>query len=353
MAVIFINYYLYRDLYGNKTVIKISEITIHEPPFCDIEYNTQIKSNYSIGKWIPSTTEPFAECTYNSSQQTHCVLTKFGQQAKPQFLHRHREGLCPGRHPTRSRCHENSDSELGRVMESMRFEWNPTRCKLHPFNASKVVELQRKLHFIGDSLQTDMGNSMRCMLNNKTYHSLVTNVRFDTLGYEHGNDNDTTVMRKWNKIQSRLNIQPHDVVIMNMGAHWNKKSSSKIAFRMIANAVYNTVDSETIIFRTNVMGHKGCNQFTKPLDLDAMTVSNQYNWMDFDEINTMFITEFQNVFNANLKSLKKQFHALDISMFEMRGDGHVGGNDCLHYCTPSGINEWNKLLYHLLFKLEN
>ena len=38
-------------------------------------------------------------------------------------------------------------------------------------------------------------------------------------------------------------------------------------------------------------------------------------------------------------------------MFDMRGDGHIGGGentgrDCLHYCVPGPINEWNRLLYH-------
>jgi hypothetical protein len=35
-------------------------------------------------------------------------------------------------------------------------------------------------------------------------------------------------------------------------------------------------------------------------------------------------------------------------MFEERGDGHVGGADCLHYYVPGSIDVWNILLYNLL-----
>eukprot|EP01083_Nonionella_stella_P139715 426801_1 len=90
IAVIFINKYSY-DHHGNTQVIKITEGEIHEPPFCNIEYNTHIKS---IKLFNCNLELDSVECTYNSSQQlqiTHCVLTRFGQQAKPQFLHRHRE----------------------------------------------------------------------------------------------------------------------------------------------------------------------------------------------------------------------------------------------------------------------
>ena len=103
------------------------------------------------------------------------------------------------------------------------------------------------------------------------------------------------------------------------------------------------------------MGHKRCEKFTKPLNVEEMTddvkakFSDAYNWKDFESINHDLIPQFRSVFNANATA--KQFYVLDVSMFEMRADGHIDKNDCLHYCTPSGINEWNKVLYHMLMQI--
>jgi len=67
-----------------------------------------------------------------------------------------------------------------------------------------------------------------------------------------------------------------------------------------------------------------------------------YNWATFPELNAAL----HEVFSTHPK-----YTLLNVSMFDMRGDGHIGGGentgrDCLHYCVPGPINEWNRLLYH-------
>jgi len=85
---------------------------------------------------------------------------------------------------------------------------------------------------------------------------------------------------------------------------------------------------------------------------------NMYNWNEFHANNNLVIQSFQ-------EAAPDRFHVLDVSMFELRPDGHVSQvfhdsadpenkfrkEDCLHYCVPGPIDTWNYLLYHHLAAL--
>ena len=109
-------------------------------------------------------------------------------------------------------------------------------------------------------------------------------------------------------------------------------------FSVVAKAIRHTFRG-TVIFRTNVMGHNNCEEFSEPSS-DAIHRASKYNWANFTLYNQAVVGAFNGVV--------KRFEVIDLSMYELRGDGHVTYGDCLHYCTPGPPDHWNHLLYHIL-----
>ena len=80
------------------------------------------------------------------------------------------------------------------------------------------------------------------------------------------------------------------------------------------------------------------------LDALRQELSSLYNWKDFTALNGAIASAFREVWPPD------RFQVLNVSMFELRGDGHATPpRDCLHYCVPSAATEWwGRLLVHVL-----
>lgn len=258
-----------------------------------------------------------------------------------------------------------------RIEKSMQWEWIPNDCRLHEFNGSQVVSTlqkeERRIFYFGDSLNNDMGVSMRCLLDGSTTPKisgeLVRSIREDMLGCpdkredaEYGTNlycsNLTSVEAVWKSHIDRFKITERDIFVINTGAHWSgKPEDAAIAFSNIANAIANVFDG-LVIVRTTVMGHRECHLLEEPLESNAtLTHANgtlkelPYNWSNFGKLNSL-------ITKAMEQSKLQNYKILYVDMFERRPDGHhLGANngDCLHYCVPGPIGWWNKLLYHILY----
>ena len=170
----------------------------------------------------------------------------------------------------------------------------------------------------------------------------------DTLGCESGHEcqNITLIQKQWAKFKI---LKPVDIIVVNSGAHWRADfDAAKHSFSLIAKTI-REVFSGTLILRTTVMGHDQCEMHFGPvIDLDEdkrNQFAKRYNWKNFHDLNHVIVDAFQSHW-------KDRFYVLNISMFEQRADGHFLGpkRDCLHYCSPGVIDEWNRLLYHTLRK---
>ena len=113
--------------------------------------------------------------------------------------------------------------------------------------------------------------------------------------------------------------------------------------------------------RTSVIGHAGCKELVQP-EQNRSNIEQwaaNYNHRGFGMLNEVAIEELPRVYSEPPSgpegAHKGSFEVLDVSMSELRPDGHFGrahmhatGPDCLHYCVPRPPDEWNKLLYHLM-----
>jgi hypothetical protein len=253
-------------------------------------------------------------------------------------------------------CALKSPEERSRIAHSMRWAWMPTTCDLRLFDVEALLGILdgRRVFFIGDSVNIDMLDSMKCMIKSRmgevVIHDHFRGIRSDFLGCTKKTHGDrrtslicepTEVLVSWKKTVNEHGIRRDDILLINTGAHWYNYNVSH--FPTIAHSVKHVHPTGLVLFRTTVMGHANCDQIRapgKPLDSGPSL----YNWKSFDTLNSAFEHAFRD------SGFGDQFHVLHVNMFEERGDGHVGGSppDCLHYCVPGSIDVWNILLYNLL-----
>jgi len=284
----------------------------------------------------------------------------------------------------RNCMHEEAQKPFGkeRIIQAMQWEWTTATCQLHPFNhirlSKTLKEQDRQVVYIGDSLNTDMANSMRCMMaQNKTdwesTSSFITNIRDDLLGCPPNSDaaygtpnycsNRTEVVQVWRGWVQNFGIRDRDVLVINTGAHWHGKPEAAAgAFLNIANAISEVFRGKVVV-RTTVMGHEGCEKYGNAMDpvangqihTDSVAAASApksddmpYNWKNFGTLNDL-------IAKAMEESDLMNYEILFVDMFEQRPDGHYQGAtggpamDCLHYCVPGPIHWWNKLLYHIIY----
>ena len=78
--------------------------------------------------------------------------------------------------------HPNGSTRIGL---SLQWRWRPHDCSLRAVAPESLLEILakrgRKIRYVGDSLNTDMSQSMQCLLGQEHEH-LVSNVREDRLG---------------------------------------------------------------------------------------------------------------------------------------------------------------------------
>lgn len=243
------------------------------------------------------------------------------------------------------------------MLEALRWDWEPTTCRLHDFEIDEVVRqlqaLQSTLFFAGDSVQMGMADDLKCKISSAAdAGSLVKAGRVDYLFLDPdkaGNyvvtvDNARKAWRQWLKdMLGGKKRNDADVLVLNAGAHWIRPpGQTREQFRTLAQAL-KLEFSGLVVFRTTVMGHSGCWGFTAPLGTEAFSrdEGQNWNWMTFPESNKAMVESLK-------EELGERFVVLNVTMFEMRGDGHPNGGDCLHYCKPGPDGLWNKFFLHVL-----
>lgn len=121
----------------------------------------------------------------------------------------------------------------------------------------------KKIHFIGDSLNGNMADSLQFLGVNR---HLITSSRFDDLGQEQdGRNTSTEIANEWKSVLKLIEYKNEDIIVFNAGTHWYTPANvTRRNMQMIAQEASKLVSGH-IIYRTAVMGHYGCQNFTNPL----------------------------------------------------------------------------------------
>ena len=150
--------------------------------------------------------------------------------------------------------------------------------------------------------------------------------------------------------QSEL-VRTADILVLNTGNHFRGSLDEYGAMALrIARLVAKQAAATSIIYRSSVPGHSGCENATRPLKHADRRRAAAFNWATFRAQDDSWRTAF-----ATLPPSRFRFFDVTYAS-SLRPDAHAaarapsGVMDCLHFCLPGGpVDEWTRHLLAGLF----
>ena len=257
--------------------------------------------------------------------------------------------------PTRY-SYDNPDSNTGICIKQNRsrlYSWHEPSDKIHDFSKELFCSAKYKnILFIGDSTTHGMFMSLAFLLG-VDYRLIVgLKVRFYTNVVLCGKNitfirNDDLVEHpcfpKGKRICNPIynEIEGKDMIIVNRGVHF---APTQNVINDINSFMTHVGMNQRLIYRTTVTGHPDCNHKNAPDDSYHPQFSKQqkqWHWDKMDDQNEVVVKYIQTHYPT--------VDILDVApMSQLRGDMHIGGGDCLHYCLPGPVDHWNKMLLNMI-----
>ncbi|CAO3645003.1 unnamed protein product [Cunninghamella echinulata] len=148
-------------------------------------------------------------------------------------------------------------------------------------------------------------------------------------------------------------------IIINTGPHWHAdlkwgphKSDKELvkAYTEGMQAVFNYLKDhikphQRVWVRSTPYGHAKCSQYKAPSKKPHVPnkKEGEYQWD--------LLEKFDFVWKNWIDDEKdNRFHFFNVSsLSNLRGDAHSNpDSDCLHFCIPSVVDDWNYLLFHAI-----
>lgn len=139
-------------------------------------------------------------------------------------------------------------------------------------------------------------------------------------------------------------------VVLNRGAHYTPTAEFEEQLELTMLVLRKRYPDLLIMYRATAPGHDKCEGMEVPLESPQDGASLPYNWGEMHRQ------------NLAAKRIVEKYGGVYIDiepMTVLRGDGHRGHvrklrgwvHDCLHYCNPGPVDEWNRLLQNALSRV--
>lgn len=344
-------------------------------------------------------------------------------------------------------CFRESYWERERAIQALSWTWRPYDCRLEAFDAAKFDAWlgQRTLVLVGDSLTAQLYYSLVFLLGGAVTGSVehedgtkrgappptdspplpgstptcASGVAdegrsaFSEARLSHGGRIVNILgHRRYINELTRLNrtswarfVREADFLVLNVGHHYRTIDPSFARYTQILQRIEQSLSdtmkpSGRLIVRTTNVGHRGCENASKPLSnrlaawdrLSEGGTGRGFAWTPPTAAETKRLEHqkgnpfsaqsvrrdpydwrgpplhevaWARVFGASAAFRGGRFSLLNVSFVDARADGHVatamrysdesptkanwgGGLDCLHYCYPGPVDFWALALYNRL-----
>ncbi|KAI8139655.1 GDSL/SGNH-like acyl-esterase family found in Pmr5 and Cas1p-domain-containing protein [Fennellomyces sp. T-0311] len=295
------------------------------------------------------------------------------------------------------RCYKRSKHELDRNRHIVDYTWEPSECSVLPMDSQALAQhlSEHPLLLIGDSITQLQYESLSCLLGeylqppkkiDKTLKGGNPKIKINELVYKRPqgdkvlavaflrsdnlvrlddykvldpSEEQGALLSKGSNYPWRHLIPYFDYIVMNTGPHWRSdlkfgpnRSQEELleGYTKAMNSVFEALKQDVephqrVWLRTTPFGHSKCSQYSEPLDQIVKPSAEPYEWNMFEHFSAIYkdwVSEQQD----------ERFQLLDVSFTNYRGDAHSRPDkDCLHFCLPGPVDDWNRLLYHEISKL--
>jgi hypothetical protein len=148
--------------------------------------------------------------------------------------------------------------------------------------------------------------------------------------------------------------------VANVGVHCHSHQVFKESLKDLLGWMSELPSTVLPFFRASSPGHKGCKprgRWTKydwSKGTQVFPLENYTEWKKTDNgMHDWNLIEDYNQFAQDyIADHHRDIHYINIfNSTVLRRDGHMGGNDCLHYWTPGPVDWWAHFLYSTLIDL--
>ncbi|KAI9277247.1 GDSL/SGNH-like acyl-esterase family found in Pmr5 and Cas1p-domain-containing protein [Phascolomyces articulosus] len=361
---------------------------------------------------LPSTATMFKKFVYYRGQPLNdnipenvCSIEGFNQgqwehepiKAKDQKSFEKETGYhCHKKFP--HQCYKRNKHELDRNRHIVDYTWKPSECSVLSMDPHTLAQhlSEHPLLFIGDSITQLQFESLSCLLgeylqvpkkNEKALTGGNPHIKVNQLVYknEQGDkalavaflrsdnlvrlgdykvlepmDDQGELLSKGSNYPWRHLIPYFDYIVLNTGPHWRSdlkfgpnRSQEELlegytaAMNSVFQALKEDVEShQRVWLRTSPFGHTECSQYSDPQETIVKPSPEPYEWNMFEPYNEVYSNWIAK------QQGDERFQLLDVSFTDYRGDAHSRPDkDCLHFCLPGPVDDWNRLLYHEIAKL--
>ncbi|CAF1802562.1 hypothetical protein Bca4012_028624 [Brassica carinata] len=278
----------------------------------------------------------------------------------------------------------------------LKYRWQPSSCSLPRFNGLYFLRKMRgkKIMFVGDSLSTNMWQSLACLI-----HSWVPNARYTLLrqkGLASLTFEDYGVTLKLYRTQFLVDLDAEnvgrvlkldsikqgkmwrgmDVLIFNSWHWWTHIDHIQPwDYMEDGNRLYKDMNRLVAYYKGMTTWARWVNAFVNPSKTKVFfngVSPVHYDGRDWGEPMKSCKSQTQPfygrkypggppvawvILNKVFRRLKKPVYWLDITgLSQLRKDAHPSaysgnhpGNDCSHWCLPGLPDTWNVLFYSALF----
>ncbi|KAI9002036.1 hypothetical protein DFJ74DRAFT_714178 [Hyaloraphidium curvatum] len=131
------------------------------------------------------------------------------------------------------------------------------------------------------------------------------------------------------------------VLVLNRGSHYENDTLYVSSWRSALSHLRRAAPRAIVFARTTPPGHENCSLIRAPLDVPQPWCGLPHHWGSFYRQNHLLGALLRDEFPGVI--------LLDVSFATaLRGDGHKGGADCLHYVTWEAGNAWADMLGNAL-----
>jgi hypothetical protein len=301
------------------------------------------ENEHIIGQWKlveHITQKDFICCGWDGTDynfnNSACGTNRFGQDM-PFYYGSNKHFTHSGGNACECDKHEQT-----RLSPSTRekYVWEPTHCRLLPWNAKQFCQLLENRHIVlaGDSTMEQHTATLASMIFEQQ-GGCANKIMFL-------HNEFLTASGRYISVTEMIEGKEPDIMIINSGAHFHSVETFQESINYLDKnllEVMGRIQNTKVVIRGQHPGHANCKTFGRPLQTyDVPTEKDKYDWYlhrTFDNMLEQFVASHNH----------SRLFYWDTYPLYLRPDAHPLEQDCLHFCLPGPISFESNLFLTKLY----